>query len=90
MTTPDYDREDFRSFLTIFHQAAVSKDEPICLIKIMNFVSCYANNDLQKELKEIKLKFNPILEGRYVVMKFGVIQKMAITCSQVGNYLMLW
>lgn len=55
MTTPDYDREDFRSFLTIFRQVAVSKDEPIYLIKIMNIVSRYANNDLQKELKEIKL-----------------------------------
>jgi hypothetical protein len=38
----------------------------------MNIESRYANNDLQKELKEIKLKINPILEDRYVAMKFGV------------------
>ena len=72
MTTPDYDREDFRSFLTIFRQVAVLKDEPIYIIKIMNIESRYANNDLRKEPKEIKLKINPILEGRYVAMKFGV------------------
>jgi hypothetical protein len=29
ITTPDYDLEDFRSFLTLFRQVALSKAEPV-------------------------------------------------------------
>jgi hypothetical protein len=72
ITAPDYDWEDFRSFLTIFRQIALSKQEPIYLPKIKNIMAKYANSGLRKELDELRSDIFPIIEGKYIGMKLGV------------------
>src|SRR5688572_3338748 len=43
ITAPDYDWEDFRSFLTNFRQVAFSDKEPIYLPRIRNIASQYGS-----------------------------------------------
>jgi hypothetical protein len=71
ITAPDYDWEDFRSFLTIFRQVALSKQEPVYLPKIKNIMAKYAKSDLHRELDELRSNIFPIIEGKYIEMKLG-------------------
>jgi len=68
---PDYDWEDLKSFLTVFRQIALSKQEPIYLPKIKNIISKYANNNLRKELDELRSNIFPIIEGKYAGMQLS-------------------
>src|SRR5437868_4221598 len=60
LTYPDYDWEDFRSFLTTFRQVAMSSREPIYLPSIRNIVSKYGSQQLRDELKQLKQHIIPI------------------------------
>jgi hypothetical protein len=71
ITTPDYDWEDFRSFLTIFRQIALSKKESVYLPKIKNIIAKYADTGLREELDKLRIDIFPIIEGKYVGVKFG-------------------
>ena len=68
---PDYDWEDFRSFLTVFRQIALSKKESVYLPKIKNIIAKHAESSVRKELDELRINVFPIIEGKYVGMKFG-------------------
>jgi mRNA-degrading endonuclease RelE of RelBE toxin-antitoxin system len=71
LTYPDYDWEDFRSFLTTFRQIAMSEREPVYLPTIRNVVSRYGSQDLRDELKKFKQHVIPIIEGRLSGIRFG-------------------
>jgi hypothetical protein len=71
MTVPDYDWEDFRSFLTAFRQIALSKKDSTYLLKIRNIVARYADDSLRVELGKFKSHLSPILEGKYVGIRLG-------------------
>src|SRR4051794_568940 len=63
LTAPDYDWEDFRSFLTAFRQVALSDREPVYLPRIRNIVGRYASEELRTELGKFKKDIIPIIEG---------------------------
>jgi hypothetical protein len=68
---PEYDWEDFRSFLTIFRQVAVSQGDPVYLSKITGMVGRYASDDLRRKIAEMRSLVLPRLEGKYHGMKLG-------------------
>lgn len=70
-TAPDYDWEDFRSFLTIFRQVAISRRERVHITKIVSLLEGYASDDFRKRLDEVRTKIFPLLEGRYKGIRFG-------------------
>jgi hypothetical protein len=70
-TAPQYDWEEFRSFLTMFRQVAVTKDEPIYLPKIRNIISRYGDDSLRIELKQMKDHIQPILDGKASSIRVG-------------------
>ena len=49
-TAPDYDWEDFRSFMTDFRKVGIAKDEPTHLWKIYKLVGRYASDKLREGL----------------------------------------
>jgi hypothetical protein len=71
ITSPDYDWEDFRSFLTTFRQVAMSDREAVYLPTIRNIVSRYGSDQLRLELKKLKQHVVPIIEGRLSGIRFG-------------------
>ena len=71
ITYPDYDWEDFRSFLTTFRQVAMSEREPVYLPTIRNIVSRYGSQQVRDELKKLKQHVVPIIEGRLSGIRFG-------------------
>jgi hypothetical protein len=68
---PDYDWEDFRSFLTVFRQIALSRKDSVYLPKIKNIIAKHADSGIRKELDELRKNIFPIIEGKYAGMKFG-------------------
>lgn len=71
VTAPDYDWEDFRSFLTTFRQIAISESEPVYLPTIRNIVSRYGSDELRSELKKLKQHIVPLIEGKLSGIRFG-------------------
>lgn len=71
VTAPDYDWEDFRSFLTVFRQVAISKDESVHFIKVIQTVGRYASDRLRPELRKMRKFLAPLLEGRYRGLMVG-------------------
>jgi hypothetical protein len=71
ITAPDYDWEDFRSFLTVFRQVAISQNESIYFTKILNTVGRYASDELREKIGEMRTPLITRLEGRYRGMMFG-------------------
>jgi hypothetical protein len=71
LTAPDYDWEDYRSFLTTFRQVALSQSETVYLPRIRNIVARHASDDLRKELGKLKNHIVPIIEGKLVGIRFG-------------------
>jgi hypothetical protein len=69
---PEYDWDDFRSFLTIFRQVAISTKEPVYITKVLNTAGLYANAELRENLGEIRKEITPRLDGRYRGMKLGM------------------
>jgi hypothetical protein len=62
---PDYDWEDFRSFLTTFRQVAISSQEPVYVFKVLKIVGRYASPQLREELGPFKKDLARLLEGNY-------------------------
>jgi hypothetical protein len=71
LTGPDYDREDFDAFLTDFRKVAMSDGERIYLTKVMKTVGKFASDSLRKELKELRDRIFPLLEGKVQSMTLG-------------------
>ena len=71
ITAPEYDLEDFISFLTTFRIIAMSRDEPVYLPGISNIVSRHASQRVRQELKEMRAQIIPRIEGRYSCMRLG-------------------
>jgi len=59
LTSPDYDGEDFRSFLTTFRRVAMSEREPVYLPTIRNIISRYGSEQLRDELRRLKQDIVP-------------------------------
>jgi hypothetical protein len=71
ITAPEYDWEDFRSFLTTFRQVAISKSEPVYVFRIIGILRRYASPELQKQLAALRDELAPRLEGDYVGIRYG-------------------
>jgi hypothetical protein len=71
ITAPEYDWEDFRSFLTTFRQVAISKSEPVYVFRIIGILRRYASPELQKQLAALRDELAPRLEGEYVGIRYG-------------------
>jgi hypothetical protein len=64
LTTPDYDWEDFRSFLLSFRQVAVSDREDVYLPKVRKCIGKFASDRARAELAKMK-PIVMLVEGRY-------------------------
>jgi hypothetical protein len=71
LRAPEYDWEDFRSFLTAFRQVAVSSREPVYVFRVVNLLWQYASPKLREQLAQLRKDLAPILEGRYEGIRFG-------------------
>ena len=71
ITAPEYDWQDFRSFLTTFRQVAISNREPVYLFRILGILWRYASPELQKQLAELRAELVSRLEGEYVGIRYG-------------------
>jgi hypothetical protein len=67
LTAPEYDWEDFRSFLTVFRQVAYNKGDKdtVNLEVILGIVEKYASPYLRSKLVPIKEEIIPRLKGQY-------------------------
>jgi hypothetical protein len=70
---PQYDWENFRSFLTMFRKVAVAKSEPVYLPKVLKIVMRCSNDEARAAWKEGIRKVNAIIAGRYSAIQYGVI-----------------
>jgi hypothetical protein len=64
-TGPDYDWEDFRSFMTDFRQIAKSKTELVYLKSVIETACQYASEHLREELGKAMSTLIPLMEGKY-------------------------
>ncbi len=71
ITVPDYDWEDFRSFLTAFRQVAMSERDTVYLTRIRNIVARHGSELVRGELAKLKSRIIPIIEGRLTGIRFG-------------------
>jgi hypothetical protein len=69
ITAPEYDREDFVAFLTIFRQLAISKNERVYLFGVTAVASRYASPHFQEQLANMEEALKPQLEGKWTGMK---------------------
>jgi hypothetical protein len=65
VTGPNYDWEDFRSFMTDFRQVAINKRDSAYFTKILGIAGRYGNDEFGRMLKDNKKKTMAILEGYY-------------------------
>lgn len=72
LTAPEYDKDDFRSFLTSFRQIALNKSDPVYITSIRNIISRYAHEQHKEGLRNLKKHIGNALEGRFTTMKMGL------------------
>jgi hypothetical protein len=70
-TAPDYDWEDFRSFLTIFRKVGIANDEPTYLSKIYKLMGLYASDALRQQLAAEQTQVMAVLHGAWTGMQVG-------------------
>jgi hypothetical protein len=70
-TAPDYDWEDFRSFMTIFRKVGIAVKEPTYLSKIYNLMGRYASDALRKRLGTDRQQVTAMLTGTWTGMQVG-------------------
>jgi len=62
---PNYDVDDFKSFLTTFRQVFVSKNEPVYFFRITQVIKKYASPEFQHYMAVVEEALRPILEGKH-------------------------
>src|SRR5262245_42036838 len=70
-TAPDYDWDDFRSFMTIFRKVGIAVKEPTYLSKIYKLIGRYASDSLRQRLGADRSQMMALLEGTWTVMEVG-------------------
>jgi hypothetical protein len=70
-TAPDYDWDDFRSFMTIFRKVGIAVNEPTYLSKIYKLMGLYASDALRKRLGTDRSEVMATLEGTWTGMQVG-------------------
>jgi hypothetical protein len=72
-TAPDYDWDDFRSFLTIFRKVGIAVNEPTYLAKIYKLIGRYASDALRERLATDRSEVMATLTGTWTGMYVGGI-----------------
>jgi hypothetical protein len=70
-TAPDYDWDDFRSFMTIFRKVGIAVNEPMYLSKIYNLMGRYASDALRQRLGTDRQQVMTMLNGSWTGMQVG-------------------
>jgi hypothetical protein len=70
-TAPDYDWEDFRSFMTIFRKVGIAVSEPTYLAKIYKLIGLTASDALRKRLAADRSQVMAVLTGTWTGMQVG-------------------
>jgi hypothetical protein len=70
-TAPDYDWEDFRSFMTIFRKVGIAVGEPTYLAKIYKLIGRYASDALRERLATDRSQVMAMLTGTWTGMQLG-------------------
>jgi hypothetical protein len=70
-TAPDYDWDDFRSFMTIFRKVGIAVNEPTYLSKIYNLMGRYASDALRQRLGTDRQQVMAMLTGSWTGMHVG-------------------
>jgi hypothetical protein len=65
---PDYDWEDFRSFMTVFRKIGIAENEPTHLAKVYKLAGRYASDKLRKELAANRQQVMAMLYGTWTGM----------------------
>jgi hypothetical protein len=81
-TAPDYDWDDFRSFMTIFRKLGIAASEPTYLAKIYKLIGQYASDALRERLGTDRAEAMAMLEGTWTGMQVGgTIDSKEVTFS---------
>jgi hypothetical protein len=87
ITAPNYDWDDFRSFLTTFRQVAISKNETVHVFKITKVARDYASPALRAHLDRLDAGLRPLIKGDYAGISFGGVfpsgEEISLTSPQV-------
>src|SRR6516164_3099681 len=67
-TAPDYDWDDFRSFMTIFRKVGIAVNEPTYLAKIYKLMGRYGSDALRERLGTDRSEVMAMLEGTWTGM----------------------
>jgi hypothetical protein len=70
-TAPDYDWDDFRSFMTIFRKVGIAVNEPTYLSKIYKLMGRYAGKALRERLATDRSEVMAMLTGTWTGMQVG-------------------
>jgi hypothetical protein len=70
-SAPDYDWDDFRSFLTIFRKVGIAVGEPTYLAKIYKLIGRYASDGLRERLAADRSQVMAMLTGTWTGMQVG-------------------
>jgi hypothetical protein len=70
-TAPDYDWDDFRSFMTIFRKVGISVKEPTYLARIYKLIGCYASDEFRQRLGADRSQVMAMLTGTWTGMRVG-------------------
>lgn len=62
---PEYDWENFRSFLTTFRQLAISRNETVYVFKVVRILQDYASPWLKEQLSRFTPEFSGLLDKTY-------------------------
>lgn len=71
VTGPEYDWEDFQSFLTTFRQVAISRRETVYILRVIDAVAPYATPAFRVQLSGMRDILKQRLEANYSGMCFG-------------------
>jgi hypothetical protein len=72
LTTPDYDWEDFRSFLTSFRQIALNERDAVYVYTIRNIISRFADPRFRNDLRAVRAHLTAVLSGNRRPVFLGV------------------
>jgi hypothetical protein len=70
-TAPDYDWDDFRSFMTIFRKVGIAEGGPTHLAKIYKLIGRYASDALRQRLATDRSQVMAMLYGTWTGMQVG-------------------
>lgn len=92
-TAPDYDWDDFRSFMAIFRKVGIAVKEPTYLAKIYKLMGRYTSDALRKRFGADRPKVMAMLEGTWTGMQVGgtidgkvsATADMAILAGAIGR-----